>query len=293
MQHLDIIDPHIHLFDLEKGEYTWLKTQFWQDKANISQSFCDSSLIVKSPLSLVGYVHIEAGFNNPKPWLEIANIEQRRTLPVRTIGSLDLTLSSNDFKHSLKEQLQYDSCVGFRHIFNEQTIDILSHRNAKKNLADLNRLKCNFELQITVFSPTTIEKVIKVFAFYSDIKLVLNHAGFAPIQAENLTQASEYSLWQNAMRRLAEGTNAHVKCSGWEMTNANYTQNHLIQPLTFLKSVYGQSRVMFASNFPLCLLTMDYQTYWTTVIQVAQHVGLSPKVVCHDNAFKLYKFNTH
>ena len=69
-----IIDPHIHLFDLAKGQYQWLQTNnppFWPDKHIIQKNFIEQDLKLNNNFSLEGIAHIEAGFDNESPIEEI------------------------------------------------------------------------------------------------------------------------------------------------------------------------------------------------------------------------------
>ena len=63
---MKIIDAHLHLFDLQAGEYRWLSPDnppFWPDKPVIAKNFSESDLVVSAPEQLSGFVHIEAGFD--------------------------------------------------------------------------------------------------------------------------------------------------------------------------------------------------------------------------------------
>ena len=68
------IDPHVHLFALQEGDYHWLKPNnppFWPDKDVIAKSTYEHHLRRASKGKLTGFVHIEAGFDNERPWREI------------------------------------------------------------------------------------------------------------------------------------------------------------------------------------------------------------------------------
>ena len=44
---MEIIDPHLHLFDLEQGNYDWLKPEnppAWPDKDQIRKNYSESDL---------------------------------------------------------------------------------------------------------------------------------------------------------------------------------------------------------------------------------------------------------
>ena len=103
----DIIDPHIHFFNLSKGQYLWLAPDvepFWPDKYKINRDFFEPDLMISPNNKLLGFVHIEAGFNNQQPQQEIAWLEKSCHLPFRTIAFADIT--SSDFSSDLAIKLK-------------------------------------------------------------------------------------------------------------------------------------------------------------------------------------------
>lgn len=116
---MKIIDPHLHLFDLSQGEYSWLKPEcppFWSDKPLIAKNFSENDLTLAKPLTLAGFVHIEAGFDNQQPWREIAWLESTCKIPFRSIALLDITLPKALFLTQLESLMTYQSVVGVRYI---------------------------------------------------------------------------------------------------------------------------------------------------------------------------------
>ena len=125
---MNIIDPHLHLFDLNKGQYHWLKAEnppFWPDKSVIAKNFREQNLKLAPPLNLAGFVHIEAGFDNQQPWREIAWLEQNCQSNFRSVASLDITLMPEIFSQQLDKLLAYKSVVGIRHILDDEALSIL------------------------------------------------------------------------------------------------------------------------------------------------------------------------
>jgi len=60
---LRVIDPHIHLIDLQQGRYDWLKevhAPHWPDKAKIRRDFSEADLVLETSAALAGFVHIRA-----------------------------------------------------------------------------------------------------------------------------------------------------------------------------------------------------------------------------------------
>ena len=319
---INIIDPHLHLFDLERGQYDWLKAESpptWPDKKSINNSYSDTDLQTSASFSVSGYVHIEAGFDNELGHREIANVEQRASLPQRSIGFIDITLEPAEFVNEFNNQAQYRSTVGIRHII--ETLDlstdntllleqdfsknevkritsILENVNSYTNLSFLQTRKGIFELQCDV---NNRELVVQIFTFFQrlpNLQIVLNHAGFAPSAFDKNGQANaEFDDWKLNTELLTRLPNIAVKCSGFEMVDRAYGKSQIEAVLTHCINVFGLNKVMLASNFPLCELSVTYEYYWQQIFEVLEQMvndGLikaeHKQTLYLNNALRIYQF---
>jgi predicted TIM-barrel fold metal-dependent hydrolase len=319
----NIIDPHVHLFDLEQGAYDWLKPDFapeWSDKKAIYNSYNDSDLQQQTSFSVTGYVHIEAGFDNKKGHSELINIEQRASLPHRSIGFIDITLEPTQFMTELSKQLLQHSFVGIRHILEpieiiDETLEVyeqdagkpqegrittlLENANSFINLSVLSIHKGIFELQCDV---NNRELVVQIFSFFQrlpKLQLVLNHAGFAPTAFDVDGQLNAaFNDWKINVRLLAQLPNIYVKCSGYEMIKRGYDKAQMQAVLIHCIDVFGAANVMLASNFPLCQFSLSYEDYWQQSFAVLDQMieqrvldTKHKKALYFDNAFRIYQFS--
>ncbi len=320
----NLIDSHLHLFDLERGQYDWLKPEYppyWPDKNTIHKNYSDADLQKSTSFSVFGYVHIEAGFDNELGYREIANVEQRASLPQRSIGFIDITLEPAKFIIEFNNQTQFKSAVGIRHIIEtlelnaenplllEQNVasnevkrvtSILENVNSYTNLTFLQKHNGIFELQCDV---NNRELVVQIFTFFQrlpNLQLVLNHAGFAPSSFEANGHASAvFDDWKLNTELLARLPNIAVKCSGFEMVDRAYAKNQIQAVLKHCVDVFGLDNVMLASNFPLCEFSVTYEYYWQQVFEVLENMvndGLikpeHKKALYFDNAFRIYQFSS-
>ena len=309
---INIIDPHLHLFDLSKGKYDWLKPEnppFWPDKSLINKSFSIGDLTLNEGIELKGFVHLEAGFNNQAPWEELAYLLQTNPvnghayMPMRTIAGIDLTLAHDLFVAQLEACLTSPSFAGIRHILDGDALAILSHPNTLPNIKTLQQEKLIFEVQMPFHNKTHLSliKLAELIEHHPKISFVINHAGLPPKTntADNSIQTKESAKaleqWQQSIGVLADFPNVSIKFSGAEMIDRDYQQVWLNQLLTKCLEAFGAQRVMFASNFPLCLFSKSsYQSYWINLLSLPGFISLSDeqkKALCYDNAFKVYGFN--
>jgi predicted TIM-barrel fold metal-dependent hydrolase len=287
---MKVIDPHLHLFNLEQGDYQWLKTDnppFWPDKKIIEKSFTEKDLQLFSPLELAGFVHIEAGFDNQQPWLEIAWLESTCSLPFKSIGAVDLTLSATKFHYTLLQLNRLDSVVGVRHILDNNALEYLSNFQVKDNLAQLAQHKLIFECQMPLSNIKAVAQLVEIIDNNPTLTLVINHAGWPP----EGSRSEAWVNWQQSIEILSAYKNVAIKCSGFEMANRQYSLAWQQQVIMQCITSFGLHRTMLASNFPLCLFKASYQLNWLTHQQSSNFSIKELEFLCYKNTQRIYKFS--
>lgn len=287
---MQIIDPHLHLFNLEKGRYAWLRAENppnWSDKANICRDYVEVDLVVGPELQLAGYVHIEAGFDNNQSWREIDWIEKQASKPVRTIGHIDLTLPPEEFTEALAKLQRRSSVVGIRHIFDDDIERIVANPRTNANLHQLEQANLLFELQIDLKSASTAALSLDLVRSFPELNFVLNHAGFCTIDPAQNTFHSDLE----ALNTLAKCHNLSIKASGFEMADRHFNTDNAAQFISKLCEQFGERRVMLASNFPLITLGRSYKAYWFEMIEALRKDELPLQHLVYDNAKRIYRFD--
>jgi len=297
---MKIIDPHLHLFNLEQGEYQWLKADkppFWPDKTTINKSFTEQSLKLSSPLSLTAFVHIEAGFDNQQPWRELNYLQKCCQLPFTAVASIDLNLDNTSFSQQLEKLTHQASFIGVRHILDELASDLLTSKQVLSNLTLLNgfakdkEYKLNFEVQMPLDDQLGVNALCNVIANNRNLTFIINHAGFPTTKTDSI----EWEKWQANLTKLALFSHVVIKCSGWEMIDRQYQHQHdwLNHNLQTCFTAFGKKRMMLASNFPLCLFTHNsYQDYWQELLGtdfLKDKTNEEKSALCYYNALHYYQ----
>ena len=287
---MDIIDPHLHLFNLSEGQYYWLRPEnppFWPDKSIIAHSFNEQDLSLVPDINLIGYVHIEAGFDNDQSWREIDWIERQGRIELRSIGYIDLRIEPTKFKLAWQQLGLRDSCVGIRHILDDELEKILGHPNCRENLAFLNAQRALFELQFDVSKGSHTGQVNEILTHYSDIRFALNHTGFCPVHGTD----KAIENWHSNMKSLAQRPNLWVKCSGFEMADRQFDFADAAARIASVIDLFGFDRVMLASNFPLVQFSCSYTEYWQQMLIALAQKNLPITALVQSNAARLYGFD--
>lgn len=284
-----IFDPHIHLIAYQQGQYEWLKQDappFWPQKKQLRRDFTSQDLALTQGLTLAGACHIEAGFDNQHPESELQLLAKQHFNGV-AISYADIALPPPLFTEQLNG-LKHPYLRGIRLIAegeqNQEGSTSLYTHNATENLKTLAEQQLIFEAQIYLINPKAVARIIALCRAIPQLKVVINHAGFAT--------PSNFLLWQSALAEIAQQPNIWLKCSGWEMTAPSLKNDdkHSWQRKVITSAInsLGAARVMLASNFPLCLFAGSYQQLW----QNYYALGLPNfDLIAYQNARNLYGFS--
>lgn len=289
-----IIDPHVHFFDLAKGDYAWLDSNrppFWPDKEKINRDFSSKDLLLSSEFAMQGAVHIEAGYNNHKPSEELAFLEsdiysKQTNMQFKSIAFIDVFSQKDAFKIQFSDLMDFDSFVGIRYIFDEIGCFSTILGDIYLNFEFLQTSSKIVEIQLDFLHQELVDSVLNLVAPLADLKLVINHAGFPPFQ-----QPDQFIAWQDNIQRFANLPQCRVKCSGFEMQSREYDSQHVCAVLKSIEAMFGHNRMMLASNFPLTTLSCSYDAYWKTMFACAKKLNLPLNKVFYANAKDLYGFS--
>lgn len=281
---MKVIDPHIHLFSVSQGHYHWLKPEnppFWSEKATICRDVSEFEL---NTVKLAGYVHIEAGFDNARPWREANWLQSHSRLPVRIVGGINLT--SNDFHTQLDALSVKPHVVGVRDILDERAASLLRLPIVRHRLAVLANRGLLFEAQLSLTDTNAVAQLGRVLETSPALNVVINHGGFPPLSQEQ--QSLQMQLWKNALQRLSVYPHVSVKLSGWEMMSERPDWRAVSRIIAAALEYFGAERVMMASNFPLLTFRMRYADYWQKVGELVPQMHRN--ALLHDNASRCYGF---
>ena len=262
---MEIIDPHLHLFNLSDGHYGWLKPEnapHWPDKHTINRDVGQTELQLPSALTLAGFVHIEAGFDNAKPWRELDWLEQHCTVAFKSVAGGNLTCE--DFPTVLTELRRRKSLVGIRHILDEDAHSLLTNKVFQNNLALLAKHNLSFDAQFSLTDTAATQALCKVLDNIPSLRVIINHGGWPPLKSNTRNWQQAFRLWQHSLSALAPYSNVAIKLSGWEMQNRAYTQQDIQTVMMACVQIFGERRVMLASNFPLTTFSRSYADLWQT-----------------------------
>ncbi len=292
MAKLQIVDPHIHLWDLWTRIYPHFEKP---GPGGANATICRSYLIEeyleegRDAFEIVGAVHVEAFPTDPVKETEtLQKVADANPLPLVIVGNGDL--GSPQFPALLDQHQEFAIFRGIRQVVNMHpdpkrsytSRDLMAEGQFLEGLRELGRRGLSFDLQLY---PHQMETAAALAAKAPDTRIILNHAG---MWADR--DLAGWRQYKAGLRTLAAQPNIVAKISGLAMLDNGWTTES-IRPLV-LESIdaFGPERAMFASNFPVDKQYSDFVTVWrafdaiTAGFSEAERAGLF-----RDNARKHYR----
>lgn len=289
---LEIVDPHVHLWDLWTRIYPHFETPA-PDGSNAA--ICRSYLIDeylgegRGEVEIKGLVHVEAFPTDPvKETQTLARVAETSPVPVVIVSYGDLT--SADFPAELDRHAAYPIFRGIRQVVNQHTDprrsygvpDRMSHPNFLSGLRELGRRGLSFDLQLY---PHQMEQAAKLAAQAPDTQLVLNHAGMWVDR-----HLEGWKQYKAGLRKLAAEPNVAVKISGIGMLDPGWTVESMRPIVLETLEAFGPARAMFASNFPVDKLHADFPAVWRAFATIVAELTASEQAgLFRDNARHIYR----
>ncbi|WP_125558364.1 amidohydrolase family protein [Pseudoalteromonas rubra] len=275
-----IIDPHLHFFSLQQGQYHWLKhtPPPWQNLELIRQDHLPDALLNLSGFSLEGCVHIEAGFDNDQPSRELDWLAEILPAPrYKAVSYAQIDAPATQFRTQL-DALKHPNLVAIRDITEGQDALRLLNPQVAENLAYLSECGLHFEAQFELTHQDVAQHLYDIAHQLPQLRIVLNHSGLVG-QGDN---------WLDNAKTLAKLPHCAIKFSGHELLNQPLP---LQTQLDNLLALFGCERVMFASNHPVCLIKHSYEAIWQRYQALCQHDEQLWHQLSYANAKRWYGFN--
>jgi L-fuconolactonase len=255
------IDSHQHFWNYNSAEYGWIDDSM----SVLNRDFLPEHLQTEiANAGVDGVVSVQARQNVMETnWLlELAG---QNDFIKGVVGWVDL-VSPNVFG-DLERFTRHAKFKSVRHVIQAEPDDQFILRD------DFNR-------GIRALKPFNL--VYDILIFERHLPMTIQFADLHPDQifaldhiAKPLIKAGAFEPWNRNIRKMAKRPNVYCKLSGM-VTEANYstwTESQLRPYFETVLEAFGPRRLMFGSDWPVCLAACDYGR-WAKIV-AAWIAGLS------------------
>ncbi|WP_184541833.1 amidohydrolase family protein [Mucilaginibacter sp. FT3.2] len=240
------IDAHQHFWVFDAVKDSWIDDQMLV----IKRDFLPADLLpVLQQYGIDGCVAVQASQSDEETMFLLDHAAANPFVK-GVVGWVDL--KANDLDEKLENYKQYRKLKGFRHILQSEPDERYMLQPAfKKGIAALQ--KHSYTYDVLIF-PQHLGCAAELAGEFSDQKFVVDHLAKPAIKKQ------ETGKWQKDIEALAKHENVWCKVSGM-LTEANWTNwktGDFTPYLDVVFNAFGPSRVMFGSDWPVCLLAGGY-----------------------------------
>lgn len=264
-----ILDAHHHFWDLTTARYPWLDDAVDPDyflgdytALRVARRLPDDFRRATAGLNVTGTVHCEAERDRVDQvgethWLD--GLHRTTGLPSAIVAHV--WFDDPDCERRLEEHRAASPLLrGIRSKPVTSPTPRAMRRGGPRSMQDpawlrgfalLERHGLSWDLRVPYWHLPDAAEVARAFP---GTPIVLNHTGFPWDRSERGLDA-----WRDAMRIIAAQPNVWLKVSELGLRDAAWTVESNRAVVRDAISIFGIERCMFASNWPVCELTVTYR----------------------------------
>ncbi len=180
---------------------------------------------------------------------------------------------------------QYELLKGFRHVAQAEPDDFLVRPEVIKGIRQLTAFDFTYDILIY---PTQLKAALHLVRKLPQVDFVVDHLAKPYIKDQKI------NTWSNYMRQLAAQPHVLCKVSGMvtEADWQHWTKKDFYPYLDVLFESFGPDRLMFGSDWPVCLVAAEYEQVIGLVRDYMTNVGFSASdqaKVFGENATRFYR----
>lgn len=276
-----IIDTHVHFWRPERGDYGWLKPE----NPVLYRDYLPQHVqpeLARNGVTAVVAVQAAATVAETEYLLELGD---RFGWIAGVVGWLDV--ASSDFVNSYERLRRNPRFVGIR--VNGSTFAAVQEGEPLSQLSRNLRHMADdgFPLDL-LLRPGEMPSVIRQLREVPHLKAAVNHFGVPPVLEQS---PKDFEAWRRLMQELAEYAGVVCKLSGMITQSRGYHVTLWRPYAEQLVAVFGPQRLMFGSDWPICLQAGGYDDVMRLFREVLR--GLLDESalegICGDNALSFYQ----
>ena len=239
------IDAHQHFWRFDPVRDRWITP----DMAVLRRDFLpDDAAPLLAAAEIDGVVAVQADQSVAETDFLLALAAQQSFIR-GVVGWINLR--APDLSEQLARWRGNPLLKGFRHIAQGEPDDFLVRNDVVAGIAELGRQGFSYDILIY---PRQLAAAEQLVARCPGVRFVLDHCAKPPIASGDISE------WRRGIRRLARHENIACKLSGLvtEASWTGWTAIELTASLDTAAEAFGPGRLMFGSDWPVCLLAADY-----------------------------------
>lgn len=240
------LDAHQHYWKIDRGDYGWLTPEI----PVLYRDFLPENLepqLNKHQIEGTIVVQAAATLEETDYLLELSETED--TI-VGVVGWLDI--ADPEYRSHYERFARHPKFVGFRVMIQD-----MPDASAVLEPTFVEALTYFAEIDVPIdllVVSHQLEPVVRLLELVPGLRAVIDHI------AKPRIRDGVMEPWQDQMRQIASHSNIYCKLSGMvtEADHSKWERSDFTAYITHVIEVFGSDRVMFGSDWPVCLLAATY-----------------------------------
>ena len=241
-----IIDSHQHFWNYNPERDTWIDESMQVLKKNFLPRNLKPILINNG---IDGCISVQADQSYQETEFLLKCASNNKFIK-GVVGWVDLC--SPNLEKKLEKYTSDKMFKGVRHIVQSESPEYLLRKDVQSGISKLSKFNLTFDLLVT---PIQLQSAIKLVKIFPNQKFVLDHIA-KPRISEPLNKT-----WVSEIINLSKYSNVFCKISGLvtETKGYNFSETDFLPFLDVIFKYFGFDRIMYGSDWPVCLLAADYK----------------------------------
>jgi L-fuconolactonase len=279
---MTIIDTHQHFWKYDPVNYSWINDEMQV----IRRDFLPGDLaVVVNEEKLLGTVAVQADQTEAETdWL--LQLAAKNDFIKGVVGWVDLR--SSHIEERLQHYQQFSKLKGFRHVLQGEEPSFMLQERFLNGISKLNEY--GFAYDILIF-PQHLEAALQLVKQFPQQRFVVDHVAKPTIKDGQIDDPIAIG-WKTGMQQLAKHNNVYCKISGMvtEADWKNWTAEQLKPYVDVVVESFGINRIMYGSDWPVCLVASSYNKWIETVKEYfSAYSAEDQEKVFSGNAIKFYQ----
>lgn len=273
------VDAHQHFWRYDPEKYAWIGDGMDVLKRDFTPA--DLAREIEGIVDTVVSVQARQDVDETRELLDVA---RREPFVVGVVGWVPLV--DPRIGETLEELVAEPYLVGVRHVLQDEPDDAYVLRDDFNH--GVARLK-EFELVYDVLIyERQLPNAIRFVDRHPNQPFVVDHL------AKPRIRDRDPGAWSKQIRALARREHCYCKISGM-VTEArwdDWTREELMPYLDTVLEAFGPERLMFGSDWPVCLLASDYRAWYRLIEDYAAELSVSEKArIWGETAAEVYSLH--
>jgi len=273
-----MIDSHHHLWRYSKEEYPWIPPGSPLEKNHLLEELLD----VTTKAGVSGTVVVQAR-QTIEETLWLLDLAAQSPLIRGVVGWLPLI---DESIYDLLDVWQHEPKLkGLRHVLQEEPDEYFAHADFHRGLAMLAHTHLRYDLLIF---ERQIPAALAMIDRHPQLPVIIDHIAKPEIHNGRIS-----AEWKKGMIELAKRDHViGVKISGMatEVRDPLLDDDTLRAHFEETLAIFGPQRLMFGTDWPVCLLRLNSYQQWATMMRafVAPLSKTEQENILTNNAIRCY-----